>query len=440
MAHLAASAIYFLSLRGEIIIYRAYRDEATRSLADAFRTQILKSKDVSACPVRQLAGFNYCYTRSNNVYVLTVTKSNANVALAFKFMMQTIELLKSYFNKLDEESIRNNFVLIYELLDEVLDYGYPQILSPDILKLYITQSSVKSFIDKEKKPDSRATLQVTGAVGHRREGIRYKKNEVYLDIIESVNLLMSAKGTVLRSDCSGKVVMKTFLSGMPDLKLGLNDKLTLESEGTNANRSGGKLIELDDVTFHQCVNLGRFHTDRCVNFVPPDGEFELMKYRITDGIHLPFRVLPIIKEHGRTRIECNVKIKSTFPEKLFAIGVVVRIPVPKQTAKATIQVSSGKAKYNSSDNSLVWKIRRFPGQTELGLAAEVELVSTTAEKKAWARPPINLDFQVPMFTASGLRVRFLKVWEKAGYNTVKWVRCVTRAGTDFGGNYEIRCS
>jgi hypothetical protein len=31
--------------------------------------------------------------------------------------MQTIELLKSYFNKLDEESIRNNFVLIYELLD-----------------------------------------------------------------------------------------------------------------------------------------------------------------------------------------------------------------------------------------------------------------------------------------------------------------------------------
>jgi hypothetical protein len=31
---------------------------------------------------------------------------------------------------------------------EVLDYGYPQILSPDILKLYITQSSVKSFIDK----------------------------------------------------------------------------------------------------------------------------------------------------------------------------------------------------------------------------------------------------------------------------------------------------
>jgi len=31
--------------------------------------------------------------------------------------------------------------------------------------------------------------------------------------------------------------------------------------------------------FHQCVNLGRFNTEKVVSFVPPDGEFELMKYR-----------------------------------------------------------------------------------------------------------------------------------------------------------------
>jgi hypothetical protein len=36
-------------------------------------------------------------------------------------------------------------------------------------------------------------------------------------------------------------------------------------------------IELDDVQFHQCVNLGRFNSEKTVSFVPPDGEFELMK-------------------------------------------------------------------------------------------------------------------------------------------------------------------
>lgn len=62
-------------------------------------------------------------------------------------------------------------------------------------------------------------------------------------------------------------------------------------------------LPLQDVTFHQCVNLGRFNTEKVVSFVPPDGEFELMKYRCQEGISLPFRVLPIINEMGRTRLE-----------------------------------------------------------------------------------------------------------------------------------------
>lgn len=45
-----------------------------------------------------------------------------------------------------------------------------------------------------------------------------------------------------------------------------------------------------------------------------------------------------------------------------------------------------------------------------------------------------MDFQVPMFTASGLRVRFLKVWEKSNYNTIKWVRYICKSG-----DYAIRC-
>lgn len=57
-------------------------------------------------------------------------------------------------------------------------------------------------------------------------------------------------------------------------------------------------------------------------------------------------------------------------------------------------------------------------------------------QKAWSRPPISVDFQVLMFTASGLMVRFLKVFEKSGYNSVKWVRYLTKAN----GTYQIRVS
>ena len=49
-----------------------------------------------------------------------------------------------------------------------------------------------------------------------------------------------------------------------------------------------------------------------------------------------------MQEYGRTRLEMNCKIKSTFNSKLFALNVVVRIPVPKYTANANMQVGLDK--------------------------------------------------------------------------------------------------
>ena len=38
---------------------------------------------------------------------------------------------------------------------------------------------------------------------------------------------------------------------------------------------------MEDVKFHQCVRLSRFENDRTISFIPPDGEFELMSYRLS---------------------------------------------------------------------------------------------------------------------------------------------------------------
>ena len=165
-----------------------------------------------------------------------------------------------------------------------------------------------------------------------------------------------------------------------------------------------------------------------------------MKYRVTEGISLPFKLMPLVKELGRTRIQVDVKVRSCFSDKQFATNVNIRIPVPKYTSGATCKLTGGTAKYKSAEEALVWKIKKFQGMTELTLSAEVELVSTTTERKPWHKPPISMDFHVPMFTASGLRVRFLKVWEKSGYQSTKWVRYLCNSGRDTKtGVYEVRC-
>jgi len=73
---------------------------------------------------------------------------------------------------------------------------------------------------------------VTGRVSWRADNIHYKKNEVFLDVIEQVNLLVSATGTVLRSEVNGRIQIKAQLSGMPELRLGLNDRIDFSQSGT----------------------------------------------------------------------------------------------------------------------------------------------------------------------------------------------------------------
>lgn len=59
--------------------------------------------------------------------------------------------------------------------------------------------------------------------------------------------------------------------------------------------TGGKSksVELEDVKFHQCVRLSRFENDRTISFIPPDGEFELMSYRLNTHVSLDIWVWTI---------------------------------------------------------------------------------------------------------------------------------------------------
>jgi hypothetical protein len=80
------------------------------------------------------------------------------------------------------------------------------------------------------------TIQATGAISWRKEDIKYRKNECFIDIIESLNLIMSNKGAILRVDVAGQVMVKAFLSGMPECKFGLNDKLLMERSNAAAKK------------------------------------------------------------------------------------------------------------------------------------------------------------------------------------------------------------
>ena len=431
MSGLGCSAIYFLDQKGKIIISRDYRGEVSSSITERFQRKVLELDERLIKPVFTEKDITYIWIRVNNIYMVAVAKGNPNVALVLTFLYKMKDVLGEYFKELEDESLRDNFVITYELLDEMMDHGYPQITETKILKEYIKTEANKMTKEQQKISNQKISQAMTNVVSWRPEGIKHSKNEIFLDVVEKLNLLVSANGNVLSSEILGTVKMRSFLSGMPELKLGLNDKALFDMTGRT---SKGKLIEMEDIKFHQCVRLNRFESERNITFIPPDGEFELMTYRLDTHVKPLIWVEVIVENFTRSKIEYLVKAKTQFKSKSIANNVEISVSVPTDVDSPVFKSNVGTVKYVPDQNAMVWCIKQFPGRKEYMMRAQFGFPSIESEERQkYSRVPIQLKFEITYFTVSGIQVRYLKIQEKSGYQALPWVRYITQ-----NGDYQIR--
>ncbi|XP_048360694.1 AP-1 complex subunit mu-2 isoform X4 [Sphaerodactylus townsendi] len=379
---MSASAVFILDLKGKPLISRNYKGDVNMSEIDHFMPLLMqKEEECALTPLLTHGKIHFLWIKHSNLYLVATTMKNANASLVYAFLYKVVEVFTEYFKELEEESIRDNFVIVYELLDELMDFGFPQTTDSKILQEYITQQGNKLETGKSRVPST-----VTNAVSWRSEGIKYKKNEVFIDVIESVNLLVNANGSVLLSEIMGSIKLKVFLSGMPELRLGLNDRVLFEITGRGKNKS----VELEDVKFHQCVRLSRFDNDRTISFIPPDGDFELMSYRLNTQVKPLIWIESVIEKFSHSRVEIMVKAKGQFKKQSVANGVEIAVPVPSDADSPKFKTSIGSAKYLPEKSVVIWSIKSFP-------------------------------------------VRYMKIIEKSGYQALPWVRYITQSG-----DYQLR--
>lgn len=69
----------------------------------------------------------------------------------------------------------------YELLDEIMDFGFPQYTEAKILSEFIKTDAYRMEVTQ------RPPMAVTNAVSWRSEGIQYKKNEVGWLFVKVIN-------------------------------------------------------------------------------------------------------------------------------------------------------------------------------------------------------------------------------------------------------------
>ncbi|KAK6888519.1 AP-2 complex subunit mu [Candida tropicalis] len=468
------TALFIYDSKGDILISKLYKDGVKRNISDVFRIQVIsqasstRSKEYRS-PVLTLGSTSFVYIKSGKIWICAVTRSNQDCSLILEFLYKFEGLLrvivgrdkKKQINGLTDEYIVNNFAVIYEILGEVIEFGYPINLDLTYLRKYVDDinhdDSIFKIAPLKRRPSTKSPTKSTFGFGMhnsnnsnnngnnnnssvnkevddesvtwRSSGIKYRRNEIFLNVSEHINVLMNSQGDVLRGYIDGSIQMKTHLSGMPLCRFGFNENTILLSN--DQPRDGA--VTLEDSKFHQCVQLNIFETERTIQFIPPDGEFRLMGYNCSSNINIPFKVYPQVQQVGRSKLMYKIRVQSFYPEKLPATNVILKIPTPKGAVSTNLSCSIGKSKFHQEENVIIWKCNKFFGDQEHVLTAEVETSSNSDELLYWNRPPITLDFLLDMFSSSGLTVKFLRVQEKSNYRTVKWVKYSTQAGS-----YEIR--
>ncbi|KAK7850796.1 ap-3 complex subunit mu [Quercus suber] len=309
--------IFLLSDSGEVMLEKQLTGhQVDRSICDWFWGQAISQGDsfklqpVIASPTHYL----FQVVREGITF-LACTQVEMPPLMAIEFLCRVADVLSDYLGGLNEDVIKDNFVIVYELLDEMIDNGFPLTTEPNILREMIAQPNIVSkMLSVVTGNSSNVSETLPGAtascVPWRTSDPKYANNEVYVDLVEEMDATINRDGVLVKCEIYGEVQVNSHLSGLPDLTLSF------------ANPS-----ILDDVRFHPCVRFRPWESHQILSFVPPDGQFKLMSYRVKKLKSTPIYVKPqLTSDAGTCCVNVMVGIRNDPGKTIDSITIQFKLP------------------------------------------------------------------------------------------------------------------
>uniref|UniRef100_A0A8C2S925 MHD domain-containing protein n=1 Tax=Capra hircus TaxID=9925 RepID=A0A8C2S925_CAPHI len=433
------SQFFILSSKGDPLIYKDFRgDSGGRDVAELFYRKLTGLPGDESPVVMHHDDRHFIHIRHSGLYLVATTSENISPFSLLELLSRLATLLGDYCGSLGEATISRNVALVYELLDEVLDYGYVQTTSTEVLRNFIQTEAVVS------KPFSLFDLSSVGLFGAETQQSKVapssaasrpvlssrsdqsQKNEVFLDVVERLSVLIASNGSLLKVDVQGEIRLKSFLpSGSGEEKAGY-----------------GPGIRVDEVSFHSSVFLDEFESHRILRLQPPQGELTVMRYQLSDDLPspLPFRLFPSVQwDRGSgSPVVTLMKMGCGFPGTdcsllpcSQALNVRLHLPLPRGVVSLSQELSSPEQKAELGEGALRWDLPRVQGGSQLSGLFQMDvpgLPGPPGQGPSASAPlglgPASLSFELPRHTCSGLQVRFLRLTFRpcGNANPHKWVR------------------
>uniref|UniRef100_A0A2R5LJ28 Putative stoned b synaptic vesicle bioproteinsis protein n=1 Tax=Ornithodoros turicata TaxID=34597 RepID=A0A2R5LJ28_9ACAR len=344
-------------------------------------------------------------------------------------------------------------------MGQLAKLGLPLEHAPQVSQLLKlgTQSCevIKSFVQVVE--DALFHLQI-----HRDRALTYKTEEIQVTVHDEFVVEQDKMGHVCKQKARVRLFFLAFVTGMPDIEVGVND-LTRQGKEVVGRYDilpvvTEEWIRLENCEFHSCVMQEEFENNRIIKLHPPDAcLFELMRFRIRPprARELPLQLKAVMRvasrhvelrgdvlvpgyhsrKHGQVPCE-DIQIRFPIPEcwvYLFRVEKHFRYGALKSAARrpgkikgleriigtaqpldhSLIEVSAGQAKYEHAYKAVIWRIPRLPkeGQgayTQQLFLLRLDLTSFDQVPETFDTN-IDVEFTMPATTVSHTTVRSISV-------------------------------
>ncbi|XP_059675592.1 stonin-2 [Gavia stellata] len=300
-------------------------------------------------------------------------------------------------------------------------------------------------------------------------GLNYQEEEITVDVRDEFHgILAKGDSVILQHSVLTHIYVLSFLSGLAECRLGLNDILIKGNEIVARQdimpTTTTKWIKLYNCQFHSCVDEDMFNNSHIILFNPLDAcRFELMRFRTVFAEKtLPFTLRTAASINGaEVEVQSWLMMSTGFSSNRDPLtqvpceNVMIRYPVPNEWVKnfrresvlgekslkakvnkgatfgstslsgsePVMRVTLGTAKYEHAFNSIVWRINRLPDKNSASghphcFFCHLELGSDREVPSSFVRY-VDVEFDMPTTSASKATVRSISVEDKTDVR--KWV-------------------
>ena len=401
------SAVFLLNRDATILIEKQYRDRIDRSqidkACDAIRDRSQTPPGLIHIPEAEMTLILYL---KDEIWLVGACEGEEFGLFALSVLKYLGTALASRLGRVTELTVKEEYTGVYQILDYAVDFGFPLLNEPNTIQTLMNRPPV----DLQRGV---GRLQLDLERPWRAVGVKYGSNEILVDVVEVIDMTVNEHGRIDFCHIRGSVDMRSKLSGTPRCKLIL----------TGSSR-------YEDVVFHRCAEVDSSDV-KVIPFVPPDGPFTLMRYRLTtSACNAPVWIAPKFTWHrgGGVSWEVALKPEATLPKPLEFVEV--RFQLPDGVGTPALKEDFGRATWDSVAREVVWQVGTYQKKETIVLRGSA---TTESGFDLGGRfPVVTASFATVGVSPSGFKIDKLEVEGIEG-KIFKGVKCIAKAG-----DYEFR--